>query len=180
MNIRSNKESFQRFYNIYCTRVYNTALGFLKHSSDAEEITQDILVKIYQSADSFQSKSKISTWVYKITVNNCLDRLRKRDAKRCIGSDIDSIPIEDHHIEGFDHPGVQLENRENARLLFKVIDQLPINQRTAFTLSLVEGLPRQEVAEIMEISLKGIESLLQRAKQNLRKELEKHFPDRRK
>ena len=73
-----------------------------------------------------------------------------------------------------------MENKENAKLLFKVIDKLPDTQKTAFILSYIEELPRQEVANIMETSLKAVESLLQRAKKKMRVELEKIFPNRRK
>ena len=81
-----------------------------------------------------------------------------------------SQPIE------FEHPGVLLENKENAAALYKAMDCLPNNQKTAFILSYIEDLPRKEVADIMETSLKAVESLLQRAKKNMRKELEKNYP----
>ena len=73
-----------------------------------------------------------------------------------------------------------LEKRESSKILFQVIDTLPDSQKTAFILSFVEELPRQEVADIMEISLKATESLLQRAKNNLRNKLKNKYPDRRK
>lgn len=72
----------------------------------------------------------------------------------------------------FVHPGVLAENREKARYLFKAIAALPENQKTAFVLTHIEDLPQKEVAEIMDLSLKAVESLLQRAKANLRKQLE--------
>jgi len=80
----------------------------------------------------------------------------------------------------FEHPGVLLENKENAAALYKAMDCLSYNQKTAFILSYIEELPRQEVADIMEISLKAVESLLQRAKKNMRFELKKNYPHRRK
>jgi RNA polymerase sigma-70 factor (ECF subfamily) len=72
----------------------------------------------------------------------------------------------------FVHPGVLAEQRERAAYLFKAIAQLPENQKTAFVLSHVEDLSQKEVAAVMEISVKAVESLLQRAKGNLRKYLE--------
>jgi RNA polymerase sigma-70 factor (ECF subfamily) len=80
----------------------------------------------------------------------------------------------------FEHPGVLLENKENAASLYKAMECLPNSQKTAFILSYIEELPRQEVADIMETSLKAVESLLQRAKSNMRSELEKSYPNRRK
>ena len=72
------------------------------------------------------------------------------------------------------------QNKENAIALYQAMECLPANQKTAFILSFIEELPRQEVADIMEISLKAVESLLQRAKSNMRSELEKIYPHRRK
>ena len=67
------------------------------------------------------------------------------------------------------------ENKENSKTIFKAIQKLPESQQTAFLLSFVEGMPRQEVAEVMNTSLKAVESLLHRAKQNLRNELDSFY-----
>ena len=175
--IQKDKNAFRDFYEQHKINVYNTALGFLKNVDEAEEVTQDVFVTIYQSAAQFSGKSKVSTWVYRITVNKCLDRIRnKKNQLHREMLDLDTVKVE----EWFAHPGVAEERQEDAKLLFNVIDNLAENQRIAFTLSFVENLPRGEVAEIMELSLKAVESLLQRAKQNLRKELEKYYPNRRK
>ena len=80
----------------------------------------------------------------------------------------------------FDHPGVLLENKEKASFLFKAIELLNEQQKTAFILSQVEELSQKEIAEVMKLSQKAVESLIQRAKANLRKNLEKFYPDRRK
>jgi RNA polymerase sigma-70 factor (ECF subfamily) len=72
----------------------------------------------------------------------------------------------------FDHPGITLENKQKAALLFKAIDQLPEKQKTAFTLIKIQGLSYEEASGIMEQNIKAIESLMSRAKQNLQKKLE--------
>jgi len=113
--------------------------------------------------------------VYRISINTSLSCIQKRKKNSF-------LKFKDTQIEypNFEHPGVLLENKENAATLFKAIDTLTHNQKTAFLLSFIEELPRQEVADIMEISLKATESLLQRAKANLRKKLENIYPNRRK
>lgn len=88
-----------------------------------------------------------------------------------------SKEIQDFLKIDFQHPGVLLENKEKAQYLFSVIETLAEAQKTAFILSFVEGLPRQEVADIMETSLKSVESLLQRAKANLKKKLIEIYPE---
>lgn len=78
-----------------------------------------------------------------------------------------------HEIPDFNHPGVAMDRKENAAKLFRAIAQLPDNQKTAFTLHKLEDLSYQEISEIMQTSVPAVESLMHRAKQNLRKILEK-------
>jgi len=73
------------------------------------------------------------------------------------------------------NPGIAAENKEKATALFKAIDQLPENQKLAFTLIRVQGMKYDEVTEIMGLGVKAIESLLSRAKENLKKNLEKYY-----
>ena len=84
-----------------------------------------------------------------------------------------------HHPADFVHPGVQLENQERASILFKNIDKLPDNQKVAFTLHHVEGLSYQEITEVMQTSLSAVESLIHRAKHNLRKSLGQYYAQNR-
>ena len=80
-----------------------------------------------------------------------------------------------YHPPDFNHPGVVLDKKEDAATLFHVINKLPENQRIAFTLHKMEGLSYQEVSEAMKTTLSSVESLMHRAKNNLRKNLEDHF-----
>lgn len=80
-------------------------------------------------------------------------------------------------IPDFNHPGVALEKKENAAKLFRAIAQLPENQKTAFTLHKLEDLSYHEISEVMQTTVPAVESLMHRAKQNLRKLLEKEITD---
>ncbi|MCC6279630.1 MAG: RNA polymerase sigma factor [Saprospiraceae bacterium] len=181
---RGSEAALAELYAVFKNRVYNTALSFLQDTAEAEEVTQDVFVKIYHAAARFEGKSSVSTWVYRITVNQSLSRLSYRNRQKRFGW-IVRFAQEEHpqqpniDIPHFDHPGVLLEQKENARMLFKAIESLPEQQKTAFILSFIEELPRQEVATVMDLSLKAVESLLQRAKVNLRKKLDEFYPDRR-
>lgn len=170
-----DRDAFRRFYKMFAAKVYNTALSFTKNEQEAEEVTQDVFTKVFQNAHKFKGDSSPGTWVYRIAVNTSLNLIKKK--KRFTFLSLSKSQME---LPEFDHPGIILEQKENARQLFKVIDTLPDKQKTAFILSFVEELPRQEVADIMQLSLKAVESLLQRAKKNLRKELGKIYPNRRK
>jgi RNA polymerase sigma-70 factor (ECF subfamily) len=78
-------------------------------------------------------------------------------------------------VPDFHHPGVTLDNKERAAVLFKAINQLPENQKIAFTLNKMEGLSYQEISDIMKTSVSSIESLMHRAKNNLKKWLANHY-----
>ncbi len=179
-----DKAAFKIFYEYFKAKVYNTAISYLQNAEEAEEITQDVFVEIFHSAITFKGESSPSTWVYRITINKCLDALRYRKRKKRFGflSSLfgDSVDSPELDIPHFDHPGIALENKENASILFGVIDLLPENQKTAFILSQLEELPQKEIADTMQLSQKAVESLIQRAKANLRNNLEKFYPDRRK
>lgn len=154
----------------------------MQDHSLAEEISQDVFVVVYKSILSFDERSALSTWIYRITVNKSLDYVRAKKRRQKAGifnlflgsSDTAAVDPPD-----FVHPGIKLEQRENARYLFQAIETLPENQKTAFVLAHLEELPQKEIADIMSLSQKAVESLLQRAKNNLRKNLS-HIYERRK
>lgn len=170
-----DRKAFQQLYEIYAEKVYNTALSYAQNAPDAEEITQDVFTSIFRNAGKFKGDAALSTWIYRITVNTSLNQLKSKRRFSFL-----KFGLSESDRPDFEHPGVVMEKKENAKVLFKAIDTLPDSQKTAFILSFVEELPRQEVADIMETSLKAVESLLQRAKKNLRDKLEKLYPDRRK
>lgn len=167
-------KAFRSLYDLYNGKVFNTAISYLQSEQDAEEVTQDVFTSIYRNAGKFKGQASVSTWIYRITVNASLNAIKKKKRNTFL-----SLSSFEYDAPDFDHPGIVLENKENARALFKAINALPGNQKTAFILSFIEDLQRQQVADIMETSLKAVESLLQRGKKNLRNILEKTYDDRR-
>ena len=158
----------------YQDRVYNTALSLIKDESDAEELTQDVFLTVWSSIASFRGDAALSTWVYRITVTRSLDLIKARSRKKRFGF-IYSITGNSEEIQtqtvNWVHPGIIAENKEKA------IDALPENQKVAFTLSKMEQLSQKEISEVMQIKEGAVESLLQRAKQNLRSSLEKIYDE---
>ena len=159
-------------------KVYHTCLGLVQNVEDAEDITQEVFVGIYQSIHHFKEESKLSTWVYRIAVTKSLEFLRAKNRKKRFAF-VQSLFSADNDqrtdIGHFYHPGVQLENKERAAILFSAIDKLSENQKTAFVLSKLENLSYAEIAEVMSSSVSSVESLLFRAKQNLQSLLGEYY-----
>jgi RNA polymerase sigma factor (sigma-70 family) len=171
--------AFELFVKEFQLKVYNTCLGLLQNEEDAEDISQEVFITVFQSIRHFKERSSLSTWVYRITVTRSLEFLRMKKRKKrfaffqtIFSDEKGEIRTQALH---FYHPGVQLENKERAAILFKAIEQLPENQKTAFILHKLEELSYAEIAEVMKLSVSSIESLMFRAKQNLQKLLGRYY-----
>lgn len=172
------QQAFAVIIDLYQDMVYNTIVSIVQNETDADDVTQDVFVQVYQSINSFKGDAKFSTWLYRIAIGKALDHEKRKRRKKRFGFM--------HHLFGedgqeqftvaeFNHPGVQLENKEDAATLFKALKRLPDNQRIAFTLNKIEGLNNQEIATIMNLSFYAVESLLGRAKANLKKSLKNYL-----
>ncbi len=155
--------------------IFNIALHYVHNREDAEEVTQDVFVEVFQSIHSFKGESAVKTWVCRIAINKAINLLKHKGRKKrfafitsIFGKETGEVI---HHPVDFNHPGVEMENKEKASYLFAAIEKLPEKQQTAFVLLKIEGMSQREVAETMQLNEKAVESLFQRAKENLRKSL---------
>jgi RNA polymerase sigma factor (sigma-70 family) len=175
---QGDRTAFKSIVEALQDMVYNTALGILQNAEDAEDVTQEVFISVFESVSSFKEESRFSTWVYRITVSKAMDHIRKKKRKKRFAFirglyGQDNEPIIDP--PDFFHPGVSIENKENAAILFKAIEQLSANQKTAFVLNKVEGLSYLEIGEVMKITDSAVDALLHRAKSNLRKILGNYY-----
>ena len=167
--------------NTHKDQVYNTCLGFLRNHHDAEDIAQEVFIKVYDSIGNFREEAALSTWIYRIAVTKSLEQIRYRKRQKrsgffkAISSFFGNEGAEEVDGSNFMHPGLELENKERAGILFGEIEKLTEKQRTAFTLQKVEGLSYQEVADVMKMSVPAVESLLYRARENLKKQLHDYY-----
>lgn len=151
--------------------MYNLCLNYLQNINDAEEVTQDVFVKVHQKLDSFNQEAQLSTWLYRIAINQCIDFVKARKRKKRFGFHlfIHSDMQEDSAVfSSFNHPGVQLENKEATQRIYSAINQLPERQKTALLLKSMERLSQNQIAEVMKLSPKAVESLLSRSRANLK------------
>ena len=175
---QGDQQAFSNVVNLYQQLVYNTVLSILQNEADAEDTTQEVFIQVFKSINSFKGEAKISTWLYRIAITKALDLEKKCNRKKRFAfvqqffGQEKSIQI--HPVE-FNHPGVVLDNKERATKLFKALQKLPDNQKIAFTLTKIEGQDNEEISMIMNTSFYAVESLLARAKANLKKELKNYY-----
>lgn len=178
---QGSSKALENLYSQFKDKVYNTVISYVQNESDAEELTQDVFIEVYNSINKFKRESNLSTWIYRIAVNKSLDFIRytKRKKRFSVLTGIFNPDTGELNVDQPDyiHPGVETDMREQSAILFKAIDKLPENQKTAFILSKVEGLSNKEISEIMKSSVSSVESLLFRAKQNLIKSLSDKFDE---
>ncbi|MFN5148899.1 MAG: RNA polymerase sigma factor [Flavobacteriia bacterium] len=177
--VKGDERAFRQLIDLFSDKVFNLSLGILQDQQDAQDVTQEIFTTIFLSIGQFKGDSKLSTWIYRIAVNKCREHIRKRSRKKRFGF---QTTLENTEIgsavslkANFFHPGIELEEKERAAILFAAIDKLPENQKVAFSMHKLEGIPYEEIASIMEVSLSSVESLIFRARQNLRKLLEDYY-----
>ena len=174
-----DSSAYNELVKQFADKVFNTSVSILQNTEDAEDITQEVFIEVFRSIHNFKGESKLSTWIYRITVVKALEFLRKKKRKKRFAIvqslfGMESV-LPETDMPHFYHPGVQLENKERSAILFVAIDQLAENQKTAFVLHKIEGLSYAEVAEVMKTSVSSVESLLFRAKQNLQKLLGDYY-----
>ena len=175
---RGEETAFKTIVETWKDMVYNTSLSIVQNPEDAEDIAQEVFVQVYESVHTFKGEAKFSTWLYRITITKTMDHLRRKKRKKrfafvqsLFGAGNEML----HDPPDFHHPGVKLDNKETASEVFKAINKLPENQKIAFTLNKLEGLNYQEVSEVMNTTVSAVESLLHRAKLNLKKTLEEYY-----
>lgn len=150
--------------------VFTTCMGIVHNEYDADDVTQDVFIQAYHSIHSFRADAKLSTWLCRMAINKSLNFVRDNKRKQFFKS---LVSIDENEIE--DLPS-DLESAENesairAQQFHKAIDRLPKKQRTAFVLCKYDEMSYKDIAEVMQISLSSVESLLFRARKSLQKKL---------
>lgn len=159
-------------------RIYGLSVRMLRNPHDAEEVLQDVALTIFQKAGTFQGRAAVSSWIYRITVNACLMKLRKRPK-------VQSIPLEEELGPAMNEEGMvtemvvdwsmlpreELDRKELAARIEDAVGGLPPEYRTVFVLRDVQGLSAQEACEILNLSLPALKSRLHRARLFLRRKL---------
>jgi len=177
----NDHSAFSLLVDKYQKLVVNTCRGFVINYTDAEDLAQDVFIELFESLPEFRHESKLSTWIYRIAVNKSLNFVRRKKRERLYNSISSAFGAAEskgsNTLVGFstNEADRELNSKELHHELKQAINSLPKTQRIAFILNKYQDLSYKEVAEVMEISVSSVESLLFRAKANLQKLLLNYY-----
>ena len=159
--------AFEQLVHKYQQPVFNTIYRYTGNQDDVQDLAQEIFIKVWRNAGKFKGKSKFSTWLYRIVVNHCIN-YRRKNKRRHVS--LDELTEKGRTPEAF-KVEPDWEQRRKVELVRKAVDELPDRQRMALVLAQFEEKSYKEIAEIMNVSLSSVESLIFRARSALRVKL---------
>ena len=174
--LQSNENAFRELIEKYESFVVNTCYKVLRSKEDAEDVAQEVFLKVFQCICELRQTENLSFWLYRISLNKSINYRQKTGANRK-SMPIDSLDSDSKkYIEkSLEDPHFHLEQKEKRQILEQAIRQLPVRQQEAFFLSKYENKSYKEISELLDVSFSAVESLLFRANTNLRKLLLKYF-----
>lgn len=180
---QGNHQAFERLVTKYKVIVFNTIYSTVGDIQEADDIAQEVFLKVYYSAKSFKYKSLFSTWLYRITVNKCIDELRKKKRNRFISLESESGKKEllkmsnilQSHQENVEEKVAGKELQESIQ---KTLNSLPEKYRLILTLKEINSLSYKEMAQVMNVSINKIKIWLFRARKKLKEKLEPFTEER--
>lgn len=177
------KLEFQEIHDTFRPKIHRYLTRFVGEH-EAEDLTQEVFVKVSQALKTFRGESQLSTWIYRIATNAALDRLRSPSFRQMVQKRLANDPIALSEIEPSDKdvltgektPSLEISliRKEMNECIRNFVENLPTDYRTVVVLSELQGLKNNEIAEILGVSLDAVKIRLHRAKAKLRKELETH------
>lgn len=184
--IDSDQAAFKELVEIHQLFVIRSCYALVHDREDAQDLAQEVFIEVMRSANTFRGTAKLSSWIYRIAVNKSLNHLKKNKRRNTFslfsfqgtGGKMHEEQIADQST--YNNGDTVMEEQELKEALHTAIDGLPDKQKIAFTLHKYEELPYSEIAEVMKVSLSSVESLIHRAKLNLKKRLTYYYNSNRK
>ncbi len=175
---KGDEKAFQIFVEKYNQMVINICNNILNNYDDALDVSQEVFIKIYESINDFRGDSKISTWLYRISVNKSLNFIRSRKRQKWFSSldllfkdDKKQTDPADDSLNAIDN----IEHDENKKALYIALHKLPEKQNIAISLNHFEDLSYKDISEIMEIPVSEVGVLINRGKKKLKKLIIEYF-----
>jgi len=161
-----NTEAFEKIYRAASTFVYTIALRITNNRDDAEDVTQEVFIKVYKNLGKFRFHSSFKTWIYRIAVNTAINTCREK-AKEMGRSNEEIEDITDMN----QYPAQEIEtaydNKDNEKHISSLLKILNPDQRACIVLREIEGLNYKEIAEVLKVKINTVRSRLKRAREAL-------------
>lgn len=171
--------AFQEFVELYKKKIYYIAYDITGDHDDAEDVSQEVFIKVFRSLKTFRRNAKITSWLYQISVNASIDLLRKKSSKpEKSMDDIERADIQ----ESLPGTGTRAQNPEKSaedfliqKHISQALQKVSPKERSVFVMRHYNELKIREIAEILSISPGTVKALFYRATRKLRKELSFYF-----
>jgi len=174
--------ALETIFNLYSVKLYNIALRILGEPADTEEIIQDVFWTVYRKAKSFQGNSQFATWLYRLTVNAALGKIRRRKNNKEVDYEeyLPKFQTDGHHsvrpvVDWSDNLDEQYSKHELQEVLGKALNELKTLDKSVVVLSDLEGLSDKEIAVSLGLSVSAVKTRLHRARLFLRGKLAVHL-----
>lgn len=170
-----NVKAFENLVSSYESYIYNLAYNMFGNVLDAQDVTQEIFIKIYKNLPKFKFNSKFKTWVYRIAVNTCLDEIKKRKDRILELVDVEVENKKESELSLHDNktPEEILLETEMRKELMALIKALPEKYRTAIILRDLQGLTYDEIADTLNLDMNTVKVRINRARLKLKEKLMK-------
>ena len=175
-------ESLRRLLDSYQRRVFTICYRMLHHTEDAQDIAQDVLLKVFQSLDTYDGRSKLSTWIIRIAMNACVSHLRKATVRQAVslpgGHETDAAQGSVRGLKlapedaAEPEPGSGVEHAERRRDVIAALNRLEPEVRALLVLRDVQDLDYEQIGQVLGVPVGTVKSRLFRARAALREELE--------
>jgi RNA polymerase sigma-70 factor (ECF subfamily) len=167
MTRAGDNKAFEVLVRRYQKLVYNIVYQMVRNHDSASDLTQETFLKAYKALPGFDTGKNFKPWLLKIATNSCLNMIRDQKGQQSLEELLEVNPqAEPASTEDVEQ---EVEWRVSQHMLFDALGKLPIQQRKTFVLRYQQDLPYEEIAEISELSVSSVKSLLFRARENLRK-----------
>lgn len=168
-----DQEAFKSLIVRYQKPLLNFIYRYVGDRHTAEDLTQEVFLRVYQAAPRFEPRARVSTWIFKIAVNLCINELKMDQRRSKLVQDL----RETADLNAHSTLGATVENREMEQRIMEALNNLPQSQRIAIILKLFEGMSYKKIATITETSVSSVESLIFRARTRLKQLLSNYIGD---
>lgn len=169
---QGEEEALARLFDLHYDRVYRLAYRYTGSAADAEDLAQTVFIKVMRAAAEFEPRARFTTWLFRITVNECLSHIRRRRRNPEVNVEADLAQTPGTHQPD---PAEEAQRGELAQEVRRAVLSLPERQRLAVVLSRYEGLSYADIAQVLGTSPQAVKSLLARAHSTLREKLQRWF-----